>query len=175
MRGLWRKGAVLALVLAGLSPAAADEAPAVAVFDFELYDTSLEGEMRGPDPAEDDRLLMITDLVREAYRARDAVLVDTAALREKLSTSPRLYTCRGCETAYAEDLGADLAVTGFVQKISTLILSLNITVRDVDSGEIVERLSASLRGNTDDSWAHGANYLIRNELFADGTADASGG
>ena len=36
----------------------------LAVFDFELLDTSLEGEMRGPQADEHDRLIRISDQVR---------------------------------------------------------------------------------------------------------------
>ena len=38
--------------------------PKLAVFDFELLDTSLEGEMRGPQADEHDRLMRISDQVR---------------------------------------------------------------------------------------------------------------
>ena len=38
--------------------------PKLAVFDFELLDTSLEGEMRGPQADEHDRLIRISDQVR---------------------------------------------------------------------------------------------------------------
>jgi hypothetical protein len=33
------------------------EPPKLAIFDFELLDTSLEGEMRGPQADEHDRLI----------------------------------------------------------------------------------------------------------------------
>ena len=44
-------------------PARADP-PKLAVFDFELLDTSLQGEMRGPQADEHDRLMRTSDLVR---------------------------------------------------------------------------------------------------------------
>jgi threonine dehydratase len=52
--------------------AAAQAAPVrVAVFDLELYDTSLEGELRGRDPAETARLTEMTALLRAAVAAHD--------------------------------------------------------------------------------------------------------
>jgi hypothetical protein len=166
----WLVPALLALVLCGSAQAQTPQAlypdgASIAVFDFELFDTSLEGEMRGVDPLETQRLTMITTMIRDAYAARDVTVVDIAPLRPRLATMPKLRTCKGCEAKLAEPLGADLTVSGFVQKISTLILSVSLYVRDVETGALVHQTSASIRGNTDESWAHGVDYLIRHNLF----------
>ena len=63
-------------------------------------------------------------------------------------------------------LGADLAVTGVVQKVSALILNINIYVRDTHSGQLIASMSVDLRGNTDESWSRAMNYLLRNRLLA---------
>ena len=55
--------AFAALLLLVSMPAYADP-PKLAIFDFELQDTSLEGEMRGPQADERHRLILISDLVR---------------------------------------------------------------------------------------------------------------
>jgi Protein of unknown function (DUF2380) len=52
-----------ALMLLVSVPARANPSK-LAVFDFELLDTSLEGEMRGPQADEHDRLIRISDQVR---------------------------------------------------------------------------------------------------------------
>jgi hypothetical protein len=160
-------------IAASVASAAPEDRPNLAIFDFELFDTSIEGEVRGADPAEAERLVMITELIRDAYRARDEVeLVDVSPLRERLDSMPKLRTCKGCETKLAAPLGADQTMSGFVHKVSTLILSVTLFVRDVDSGDILYSTSASIRGNTDESWAHGVNYLIRNKLFEESAAAA---
>jgi len=63
-------------------------------------------------------------------------------------------------------LGADLAMTGVVQKVSALILNINIYVRDTQSGQLIASMSVDLRGNTDESWSRAMNYLLRNRLLA---------
>src|SRR3546814_6777019 len=94
MRSVRMRGTVLlaGLLLAlPLSAAAAPAPTAVAVFDVELYDTSLEGELRGRDPAESARLGQITALLREAVETRpDMVVIDVAPLRERLAALPAL-------------------------------------------------------------------------------------
>jgi hypothetical protein len=47
------------------APNAENAVPAVAVFDFELFDTSLEGEVKGENPDEQQRLILISDLLRQ--------------------------------------------------------------------------------------------------------------
>jgi hypothetical protein len=77
-----------------------------------------------------------------------------------------LQACGGCDVDLAQKLGADLAITGVVQKVSNLILSLNIYLRDTRSGRLVTSMSADFRGNTDESWQRTASYLLRNRLLA---------
>jgi hypothetical protein len=77
-----------------------------------------------------------------------------------------LQACGGCDVQYARRLGADLAITGVVQKVSNLILNINIYVRDVHSGRLITSMSADFRGNTDESWSRATSYLLRNRLLA---------
>ncbi len=163
--------AALALLL-GLSapPATAAAAVKVAVFDLELYDTSLEGEMRGRDPAEIERLAQLSGLLREIVAERDDMeLVDTAPLHARLDKLPALYSCNGCETKLAHELGAERSVSGYVYKISTLILYITLAVRDADSGQLLGEKSVSIRGNTDESWQHGLKYLLKTQILTSAT------
>jgi hypothetical protein len=140
----------------------------VAVFDFELVDTSLEGELRGASPEELDRLDMVGELVRERLAASGAYrVVDTAPAADAVARAGRLRTCNGCELRIAADLGAELALIGWVQKVSNLILNVNVAMRDVATGRLVGGGSVDIRGNTDESWSRGAAYLVRHRLPAD--------
>ena len=63
---------------------------------------------------------------------------------------------------------AELAITGTVQKVSNLILNINIYVRDASSGATIAAMSADMRGNTDKSWSRTLDWLVRNRLLAPG-------
>ena len=109
---------------------AEDAIPAAAVFDFELFDTSLEGEMRGEDPDEQQRLILISDLLRRLLSESGrfhAIDLDPAAAQ--IADVGQFRGCNGCDVAIARDLGAELAITGVVQKVSNLILNINIYVQ----------------------------------------------
>jgi len=153
-------------------PAAAAPTPMrVAVFDLELYDTSLEGEMRGEDPAEAERLVQLTGLLRAAVVERpEMAAVDVAPLRERLAAMPALYSCSGCEAKLARELGAERSLSGYVYKVSTLVLYVSVAVRDTASGRLLEQASVSIRGNTDESWRHGLQTILQRHLFKSGQA-----
>ena len=157
--------AVVMLALLTSVPARA-EPPKAAVFDFELLDTSLEGEMRGPQADEHARLISISDLVRrQMTESGKFSLVDIAPVKAAAHGS-NLQSCGGCDVQFAEKIGADLAVTGVMRKISTLILNLTIFVRDAHTGQLITAMNADFRGNTDESWTRATSYLIRNRLLA---------
>ncbi len=143
------------------SPAAA-EVPSAAVFGFELDDTSLQGEMQGPAAADRARLARLDAQLLESL-ARSGRYAPFAAADP---AGPALRNCGGCETATARRLGAQVAITGWVQKVSNLILNINLVVRDVASGRRLAAGSVDIRGDTDDSWTRGLAYLLRNRILA---------
>jgi hypothetical protein len=57
-----------------------------------------------------------------------------------------------------------------VQKVSNLILNINIYLRDARDDRMLQAMSADIRGNTDESWSRGLSYLIRNKLLAEPAA-----
>jgi hypothetical protein len=154
-----------ALTLIITAPARADP-PKLAVFDFELVDTSLQGEVDGARTDEHDRLMRVGDQVRkELAESGKFQLLDIAPVNAAAHGS-HLQACGGCDVQYAQQLGADLAITGVVQKVSNLILNINIYLRDVHTGRPITSMSADLRGNTDESWSRATSYLLRNRLLA---------
>ncbi|HZA65571.1 MAG TPA: DUF3280 domain-containing protein [Geminicoccaceae bacterium] len=157
--------AVLHEVLAA-SMASAAEPARLAVFDFELIDTSLQGEVEGVDPADAARLRMIETELREQLAASGRfALVDTAPAADQIDAAGWLWSCNGCEAPIARRLDADLALIGWVQKVSNLILNLNVVIRDTTTRERVFATSVDIRGNTDESWTHGIRYLLENRLL----------
>ncbi len=124
--------------------------PKVAVFDFELIDTSLQGEVDGPRSDEQRRLMHAGDQVRKALADSGKFTVLDIAPVNAAAHGSNLQACGGCEVQYAQRLGADLAITGTVQKVSNLILNINFYLHDVHTGKLVIAMSADMRGNTDE-------------------------
>jgi hypothetical protein len=158
-------GLVIAPMLLFSSAAAAEPLKA-AVFDLELLDTSLQGEMKGPQADEQRRLKDVTEQLRKGLAdAGKFVVVDIAPVNAAAHAS-NLQACGGCDVQYAQRLGADVAITGVVQKVSALILNMNIYLRDAHTGQLMKVMSADFRSNTDESWSRTMSYLLRNRLLA---------
>lgn len=155
--------ALWALLFVSCGPTVAQS---VAVFDFELIDTSLEGAIRGARLDEQERLARLSDQLRQLLRASGRFsLVDITPIASEAQAS-NLQACGGCDIQLARRIGAELAITGTVQKVSNLILNMNIYVRDASRGATIAAMSADMRGNTDESWSRTLDWLVRNRLLA---------
>lgn len=156
--------AVIAALATPLAARAEAPVPAPALFfGMTWVDTSAEGSMNGERPDQTQRLHKTEDQIAEAFRARGfAVTTVTDADRPAVQDTS---DCNGCDTKLARQKGATYAITGRVQKVSNLIISLTLFVRDADSRKTVAAGSVDLRGNTDESWSRGARYLLDNIIF----------
>jgi hypothetical protein len=92
----------------------------VAIFDFELIDTSLEGATNGPRADETARLVRLGDQLRTLVTSSGKLeVIDIAPVRAEAHKAS-LQACGGCDADFAQKLGAELSITGTVQKVSNL-------------------------------------------------------
>jgi hypothetical protein len=154
------------LLLTSLMPAHPTEAPKLAVFDFEMLDTSLEGQMHGKRADEQERLMRAGDQLRkELAESGKFQLLDISSVNAAAHQS-NLQACGGCDFKLAQQLGAELELTGVVQKVSNVILNISVFLRDAHTGRLVAGGSVDMRGNTDESWSRATHYLVRERLLA---------
>ncbi len=131
-----------------------------------MIDTSLPGQIYGPQADEHLRLLRVGDDIRkELGESGKFRIVDIAPVSAAAHQS-NLQACGGCDVKLAVQLNADLDITGTAQKVSNLILNINVYLRDVHTGHLVTAASVDMRGNTDQSWSRATRYLIRERLLA---------
>ncbi len=155
----------LVLFCSIVATAAMASPPRAVVFDFELIDTSLTGEMKGVNKDETARLARMAPELREKLAASGRYeIIPLTVEAEAAAKAANLQSCGGCDVTIAGKLGADFSITGTVQKVSELILNINVYIRDVKTGKLVNALSVDIRDNTDLSWSRGLDYLIRNRL-----------
>lgn len=161
--------AALPLVLALASPAVADEpldrSGEVAFLGLVFLDTSTEGAYFGERPEERARIALLEDTIRARFEAEGFTLADLAPIREELDNTVNPANCYGCEVRMAEKAGAGYVLVGVVQKVSNLILAMNLVMRSVPEGEVVRARSVDIRSNTDDSWLRGMNYILKTAFF----------
>jgi Protein of unknown function (DUF2380) len=161
---------LISLALAGglllfgpLALATENSPPTIAVIGFDLVDDQ-------PDPARAEvlrgRLLAITRQLELGLHERALYRVlDTAAAQDLINaqraSNEFLYRCNNCLAEVGQRLGTRLVAVGWVQRVSELILNVNVSVQDSQTGVEVLSKSVDLRGNTDETWARGMNFMLR--------------
>lgn len=135
----------------------------LAMIGFELIEEN-------PDPPREAdqarRLVMIEQQFAQAIVAKGLYtpvdMQPAQALIESLRKQQEfLYRCESCQLEIGKTLKTRLVASGWVQKVSNLILNVNLQVRDVDMNRIVLTRSVDMRGNDDTSWTRALDYLLR--------------
>ncbi|MBY0560538.1 MAG: DUF3280 domain-containing protein [Hyphomicrobium sp.] len=137
-----------------------------AVFPFDFHDAQQDGEIVPQYNPEDQRRLKLVADELKALMEKDGkyAVIDLAPHAKEIEAASPFQQCNGCEVPIAKEAGADIAVTGYVDKISDALLSLQIVARDTKTGELTKTMSAAINGNTDELWLHGVRYLWRNRF-----------
>ena len=160
--------AVLVVASSGVAGVtAADQGqPRVAFLGFQLINTSPQQTT----PEETQRIRMLNDMFQQKLDAsgRFKMVSIPVELRDKIAGAAEISNCNGCERDFALEAGADWAAWGTVQKVSNLILNiLNIDVymENAQAKKMEFAKSVDIRGNTDESWRRGLDYMLRHYLF----------
>jgi hypothetical protein len=153
---------LLAAFLMPLSEARAQQT--IAVPDCTLMDDNAAYNDDQINGIQKQRLSMISDAMRRDLSERALFHVaDNAPAHEliaSLQSGQDLSACNGCELRIARQLGASRVGVCWVQKISNLILNMNLRIEDAASGTTLFQRSVDIRGNTDLSWQRGAKALV---------------
>lgn len=137
----------------------------LAFFGMHFIDTSTEGAINGLREDEVARIEMIEAYIAEQFTERGFDMLDVAPVQADLDRIVNPADCNYCDVLMARELGADYSVTGEVQKVSNLILAMNIVIRDAPEGQYVKGMSVEIRGNNDKSWLRGVRYILKNNIF----------
>ncbi|MCZ4088934.1 DUF3280 domain-containing protein [Sinorhizobium psoraleae] len=137
----------------------------VAFLGMTFTDWSTEGAYNGVRPDETARLKLLEGATRDRFIEEGFVILSNDPVATELASTANPADCYGCDVRMAARLGADYVLVGEIQKISNLILSVNLVLRDVRSGETLRGLAVDIRSNTDESWLRGIRYILKNHFF----------
>ncbi len=142
-----------------------EELKTIAILEFDLVDDQRE---LSPATVEYQRLTAIHAQLQQEFANnhlyRVVELGPAAELIKVNQSRSQLHECNGCELDIARSLQAQRVLIGWVQKVSNLIVNINIRIEDAGSGDIVLNKSVDLRGNTDESWRRGISYIVRSMI-----------
>mgnify|MGYP001025844738 CR=1 FL=1 len=167
---------VLALVLAallacGVGMIAAPQAAAAAdPPKMAFLGVVFQNDNEALEPATDAERARTQALEAQFKKAlSSAGLADFASIpdsmRKRIQAGQTIGECHGCELDYAREVGASQVAWIKIQKVSNLILNMNVYIGDVRSGMLTFVHSVDIRGNTDESWRRSLKYLLDNYLL----------
>ena len=166
---------LIALAVAGMpSPGRADGAKKLVIFPFAFHEVPQPGTF--VDHIHQKRLEAMTAQLRTAMDDSpkfDVVPIPAAPPPASTSGNHTMATtvsvpiagCVTCELDAAKRAGADYAMIPEIQKVTAIAYIFTVATWDVANGKEIDDASAYVRGDTNDIWARGVDYLIKNHLL----------
>jgi Protein of unknown function (DUF2380) len=155
---------VAALSHASQAAQAAAVQRSIAVMDCTLIDDNASYNDADTNRTQQTRIGMISDDLRAQLRERQLFRVadnaPASAMIAQLAAAQDMNACNGCELQVGRALGVERVGVCWVQKVSNLIININLRVEDVATGKAVFQRSVDIRGNTDLSWRRGVKALV---------------
>jgi hypothetical protein len=164
----WGLAAFLFLEASGVCSAAAppsEPAKSVALLNVQFLND--HEDLEPTTAAERTRIGLVESVFKTKLEAsgRYTFVPIPANTVAKIAAGPEVGACGGCELKYGKQLGADYAAWIVIQKVSDLILNINVYMADVATGKLAFVHSVDIRGDTDESWTRGVTYLVKNYLL----------
>ena len=158
--------AVLLALTANVECLRADEPVKVALLGLEF-----KNDNEGLDPtsdAERARQIKTKDVFKSLLEASGLYkfVPVTDEVKTKMDAGQQVGTCGGCELDYGKELGVDAVAWIEVQKVSNLILNMNVYMAGVSDPKYNYLHSVDIRGNTDETWTRSMTYLVKNYFLA---------
>jgi Protein of unknown function (DUF2380) len=148
-------------------PASAD---AVTTRSVAMLGTFLQNDNEGYEPTSDAERARVTALEVQFKSALEAsgqykFVNVTPDMKAKIAAGQPIGECGGCDIDFGKAAGANTIAWVRVQKISNLIMNMNVYVADVATNKMLFIHSVDIRGNTDESWSRSMAYLLKNYMF----------
>lgn len=165
---------ITAAFLTGLPPAhATAQAPSLAFLGVNFLNDN-----KGYEPTTDAERQRLAALEKQFAAAvsrsgKYEMKPVTDAVRAEIASGQQLGSCAGCEASYGKELHVDRVAWMTVQKVSNLILNMNLYVADTATGKRTFSKSVDIRGNTDESWSRSFKYLLDNYFLPQGSKAAA--
>ncbi|MDQ8700642.1 DUF3280 domain-containing protein [Hyphomicrobium sp. LHD-15] len=127
--------------------------------DNEIYEPTSDGERSRIKRTGQ----MFMDRLTESTKYRFAKI--DPKLLARIASGQAPGECGGCEIDYAKEVGTDWVAWINVQKVSNLILNMNVYIADVHANKMVFVKSVDIRNNSDEGWERAINYLLKHYLL----------
>ncbi len=155
-----------ALAIAVVPTHAEDAQPAIAK-PTAFLGVVFKNDNEGLDPTSDAERARIVSLEKQfkdelSKSGAFKFVVVSPELSSKIKAGQTLGSCSGCEAVYGKEAGSTHVAWVEVQKISNLIMNMNVYIAEVASQKLLYIHSVDVRGNTNESWSRSMKYMLEN-------------
>lgn len=139
----------------------------IALFGFEIDDRSAGDGVVDPDEVDKGQLKSATEqahrMLEESGRYR---VIDASGMADNILSAGGLRNCNGCESALAQQLGADQSLAGIITRVTRTEYTVQIVVRDSRTGEVLANDFTGLRMGANYSWPRGVKSLMNKGILS---------
>ena len=148
-------------------PRAAETTPVkIAVFDFVLDDKSAGGGIVAADAVDIENLKKSTAEARRLLSGSGRyTIIDASSTVADLEAAGGILGCNGCEGPLARKLGADQSMVGVITRVARTEYTLQVLVRDANSGKVLSNDHTGLRLGANYSWPRGVRWLMTRKIL----------
>ncbi|SAL20446.1 hypothetical protein AWB64_01454 [Caballeronia sordidicola] len=161
-RGFYR--VALCVISVAVFSQAAVAQRSIAVMDCTLIDDNASYNDADTNRTQQARLELVSKDLRTQLSERQLFRVANnaaaSAMIAQFARGQDLNACNGCELQIGRTLNVERVGVCWVQKVSNLIININLRVEDVATGHALFQRSVDIRGNTDLSWSRGMKGLV---------------
>jgi hypothetical protein len=156
--------AAAAMLAALASPGAAAEKRRILLLDMQFDSSATAGQSKAMEAADRARLAKMAMRLSERFRASGDYEVLAAPDVAKEIANYNLGACGRCELMLGRKAGADFVMVGSVQKLSAMLMNVQVLVYAVADGSAVAAGAGVIHSNTDADWQRAIDRIAEQKL-----------
>jgi hypothetical protein len=111
-------------------------------------------------------LKLATEKAREMLSASGRyVVADTGSAAAEVNSAGGIRYCNGCDGMLARKLGADQSMIGVFTRVNRTEYTLQILVRDAQTGAVLSNDFTGLRMGANYAWPRGVKWLMERKIL----------
>lgn len=154
-----------AAMLATLSvPGEAAEKRRVLLLDMQFDSSATAGQSKAMEKADRARLAKVAKRLTQRFAASPDYDVVVAPEISREIADYNLGACGRCELMLGKKAGADFVMVGSVQKLSAMLMNVQVIVYSVADGGAVAAGGGVIHSNTDADWMRAIDRIAGQKL-----------
>jgi hypothetical protein len=156
--------AAFTVLLALAASGEAAEKRRILLLDMQFDSSATEGQTKSMEAQDRARLAKVAERLISRFEASaDYEVVDAPEVAKEIA-SYNLGACGRCELMLGRKAGADFVMVGSIQKLSAMLMNVQVIVYSVADGGAVAAGAGVIHSNTDADWMRAIDRIAEQKL-----------